>query len=636
MRMVPDNLTDLPDSESIVFETLKKGGANWTVYPKFRAANRGNESRPRELDFVILIPRHGTVICLEAKGGHYDYQGRSWLRRGSPGPVVPSPTEQAESGMFDLKNQWEQVYKPTDGTLLNFLNCVVFTDCELDPSLLAEPFSEDILGTSKLIGASIAKDSEQLVYELGRYASKTRKELLGYDLERDEDRRKAALTELGHVEDELERMMELMEAPRSITDDRFFRTNLNDLLPELLKPTPEQKMVLSLAGVNRRCVIDGAAGTGKTVVAMELARQRCEEDDETVGFMCSNRYLSQRCSAWSEILATANGGRVVVGAPASIVSAAYPGDQALQERLQRLQDDSELLTSSLRRGALAEGWGDFVDATDKIITEHSLQPVFDTLIVDEAQNLCDEEFLLLMDRLLKGGLESGKWVMFGDFENQDLVTPRRRQDRVKAIDRLRDEYNATRFRLDTNCRNTAQIADATSRICNIATPTLSGVSGPEVKFHYFDSTDQISSLLDQELQRWQSLDFDNHQVILLTTGDTEVFSLDQQYAGWRLLNIADAPMATPGDPIRTGADRARNDRTVLFSDVHDFQGLESDLVILILTVSEDQTASRFGVTMPDFDYAARLLYTGMSRANVVLSIIADQSYQTFLEPEGLP
>ena len=61
------------------------------------------------------------------------------------------------------------------------------------------------------------------------------------------------------------------------------------------------------------------------------------------------------------------------------------------------------------------------------------------------------------------------------------------------------------------------------------------------------------------------------------------------------------------------------------------QGLESDLVILVIPVKEDQVVMGGGVTMPREDYLIRVLYTGMSRAKAMLIVVAHQSYDRLLE-----
>ena len=55
---------------------------------------------------------------------------------------------------------------------------------------------------------------------------------------------------------------------------RIISAELETLRLRLLSLTVEQAFSLGMVKRNDRCVIDGAAGTGKTVLAMELAKRR--------------------------------------------------------------------------------------------------------------------------------------------------------------------------------------------------------------------------------------------------------------------------------------------------------------------------------------------------------------------------
>jgi hypothetical protein len=72
-------------------------------------------------------------------------------------------------------------------------------------------------------------------------------------------------------------------------------------------------------------------------------------------------------------------------------------------------------------------------------------------------------------------------------------------------------------------------------------------------------------------------------------------------------------------------------RTLRYSEVYDFQGLESDLAILVLPVTENQVVLAGGVTLPYEDHLNRVLYTGMSRATTMLVLVAHESYRGILE-----
>ena len=119
-------------------------------------------------------------------------------------------------------------------------------------------------------------------------------------------------------------------------------------------------------------------------------------------------------------------------------------------------------------------------------------------------------------------------------------------------------------------------------------------------------------------------------------GDTAVaafaaaFDQNRQYGKWKLVNIADAPAAPSGSGIRVSDD---DSPYVRFSNIFDFQGLESDLVILVLPMAPGQTKPRGIITLPHYNYLNRLLYIAMSRANAMLIVMADEGYKVHLQPE---
>ena len=84
MKMVPSTLPGEPHpSEQKIFDQLKHSPGRWTVFPNFYVTNQENPARPRELDFVILIPKSCSVIYLEAKGGRYEFSNREMRRVGA-------------------------------------------------------------------------------------------------------------------------------------------------------------------------------------------------------------------------------------------------------------------------------------------------------------------------------------------------------------------------------------------------------------------------------------------------------------------------------------------------------------------------------------------------------------------------
>lgn len=634
-RMIPpQKRANINRSEEGIFDALMYSPVKWIVFPSLYWRNPANPLAPRELDFVILIPDTCSIMYVEVKGGGYEFEHRDWYREGATVPEKQSPVEQAQSGMFALKDKFEELLRrdPRLGSdsLLSFVNCVVFLDYEVSKEVARLAVPEDLTKTSKLIGRSIARSREGLIKALSDYAGdmRTRQRTLRTQVEW-----KIAQLQLKAVES----IVDTERIP--ITDGPFYRTDLHNLLPELLGLTPSQTNALRQTKRRVRCVISGAAGSGKTVLAMDVARQRSENDGQVVGFLCSNPILASRFERWATTLSTEKGGRVVAGTPASILANAFPEDDAfLASHRQRLAE-SPHLEETLKRGALDIDWEDFVRDTLEGIT--SVAVPFDYLVVDEAQNLCDRVFLRLLDRLLKGGIVDGSWAMFGDFDHQDIVTPRRYDD-GDALDVL-GEFGVRSYPeipLDTNCRNTFEIANKTFQVTAIEAPTLRYLHGPPVDIHYFDSPEEIDDLIDEQLNKLRGHNFSDRQIILLTSGG-DIFDTGRRYAGdrWSLVNIRDVPIGTsfgedsPANVVRVSDDRPIG--SVRYSDVYDFQGLESDLVILVMPRQDTQALIMGGITLPNYDHMRRMLYIGMSRAGVMLIIIAHRGYERFLERPGL-
>ena len=401
---------------------------------------------------------------------------------------------------------------------------------------------------------------------------------------RDEKEKKEAKIYLADLQDNLE------PSSMSIRENRIFSSDLDTLREELLNLTNDQLHSLELVNDNDCCVIDGAAGTGKTVLAMELARQRCEENGEKVALICSNPYLSSRFERWAKTLSKDKDGSVVAG-----LLKDFPMDSQKQEK-------------------------------------------FDYLIVDEAQNLCDEKSRSSMDQILEGGLTNGCWAMFGDFAYQNIINPDLTKDGEEVLKRLQTIYpRMTLGRLKINCRNTYEIAAAVSMLIDIETLPRSGVHGPLIQIEYFDSDspEHLDNLLNHLVSDLKNRKFYSRQIILLSSNSDDFNTRPpREYGGWKLLNVQE----TKGekDLDREEVPDVSGDsspKTLRYSDIYDFQGLESEVVILVLPLTKQQTEVGGGATLPNYEHLRRVLYTGMSRARAILIIAAHKSYEEHLELE---
>ena len=626
-RMIPDRIPGhAPHSEETVFECLKNSlrTREWVVFHSVYVKNPRNRARPYEIDFLILIPEYSAIVCLEAKGGSYEIKGGKWHIAPAGKPIVPSPPEQARQAMFAFEKEYETSYFKA-GSLLSLGCAVAFTDAAF-PQGASRPKQALIIENPD------PRNPDRLGRILANHADKMRLS----EVKRKLASKGADWKQASHAMKDLE--LELMK-PKMITtaSDKIFRQHLETLGEQLLRLTESQYNCLEQiqSSDNPPCVVDGAAGTGKTVIAMELARRLCDEG-KNVAMLCSNPYLSSRFQRWTTTLPSHHGGSVVAGTPATLPQQVLSENPTLRDKYQERLDASPELKESLKPGYLNNEWRAFINETIQDLSKGEVS--FDYLIVDEAQNLCDDVFLDLMDALLKDGLKEGRWTMFGDFTYQNIVLPQLNKDRKKTIDFLK-RRGLTLFtrELKINCRNTYEIAAAFAMFADIVSPPISGVHGPIVQRKFFkyeneeDELDELDELLTRLVNDLQERDFFSRQIILLAN-DNDDLGKATKIAGWKLQNIRDATADKPLDSERAVHVSGESSKKKLrCSDIYDFQGLESDVVILVMPLTEGQSVLGGDATMPDYEHLRRVLYTGMSRAKAMLIIVAHKSYKEFLK-----
>ena len=589
--MIPPEIRDdAPMWEKEIFETLKPiaQSRNWVVLHSILIDSI-------KIDFVIFIPDLCSIICIKVVQDNN----------------LEAALSESKEDMKALKERFKTSYFGNYSSLLLGYNVVSLDDPPDDIGLKLTNYANEICSDEVRKIISNWEDADNI-----------------------EKYQKAQLM-LNELRTELVSTNETITTIATI-----FHDNLETHRPQLLRLTDDQLKVLQLVGCQPpsvisaesddqitisddiekydRVVVDGVAGTGKTVLAIEIARQRWEAG-ETVGLLCSNPYLSHRFTSWAETLSDDNGGKVIAGTPATLPSQVFGENQDIAAKHQQRLDDSPDLEGSLKLGYLDNGWQQFIAETLEDLDALEQEPVFDYLIVDEAQNLCGEVFLRLQNALLKGGLKNGHWIMFGDFINQNIVSPEIGQNGKKALEsfgdlKWEDWEDAT---LETNCRNTHEITEKTFKLVGIPSPPMSGVYGPHVQIEYFETQEKLGDIIDELILDWQNRRFQSRQIILLSSGTGDEFNITRGYSGWKLLNIARG--TSPGTD------------TLRYSDVYDFQGLESDLAILVLPQTEDQVQLVGGLTLPREKHLRRVLYTGMSRAKAMLVIVADERWRSILE-----
>ncbi len=332
---------------------------------------------------------------------------------------------------------------------------------------------------------------------------------------------------------------------------------------ELKKYTEEQFDALDSMGLNLRVIFQGPAGTGKTLLAMEAARRFSESGDKTL-FLCFNRLLgtwlkNETMNMPNLISGTLHGHMLSI----SGVNPPNPSSPIFWEK------DLPLL------------------ALEKLV-EKGASNQFDRLILDESQDLLSPIYLDFLDLSLKGGLSSGKWIFFGDFENQ-AIYEKRDSINIQMSDRF---HNIPRYSLRSNCRNTPRIAELVHLLGGL-NPRYTKIRRPDNQIEpkiityedTFDQGDKIQKILEH--LTFEEKHTPQEIIILSCRSDSE--SAASNLSGNSRLNLFPLKYGYKPDKVQYGS-------------IHSFKGMEAPIVIL---TDVDNVISQD---------AQSLFYVGITRA----------------------
>jgi len=574
--MIPARIEDdeASSGERRVFGLLAEDDPetkDWTVLHSLGLARRATGPYG-EIDFVVIAPGKG-IVCLEVKGGRLSCEAGVWRttdRHGNEAKLRKSPFMQARESMFALRDAIIREFGKDAPESRCPIGCaVVFPDVTCPPRTpetdrsdaidlddLRKPISESVLriardrlrGFQPRVGDPLPTASEA-------------KAIKGF-LRPDFDLIVAKGVSVGRSEE------------------------------RILRLTEEQYTRLDELEANPRCLFEGAAGTGKTLLALEFAR-RASRDGSKVALLCYNRllgdWLKERAA---ETDVTADTWHEIVR-----------GFIARSSVADEFRKEEEVLD-----GDDADGKARFFAETYPLhgqIAFEELGPQFDVLVMDEAQDLLEPHKLGVLNRAVRGGLAEGRWAFFGDFARQALYGGEADPDAALSA---RGGHFA-RARLTLNCRNTRPIAEATARAAGFEeAPSRPGAETglPVERLHWKTPADLAESLTGA-VERLVKDGMPIEDVTVLSPRRMENSSL----AG--IERISRFPLAD----VSRGMDDAPG--ALKFSTIHAFKGLESPAVIVI------------DVDEADSVWRRSLLYVAMSRARSLLILMIPEDARDWFD-----
>jgi len=274
-RMIPSTYANDNDSpgEEEIFKELEKLPDEYTIFHsvKWNKKKRNKGLIKGEADFTLFHKDKG-ILVIEVKSGIISYEYGTWKQ---------------ENRKTHEINKIESPLDQADKSLYRFLEVVneVTTD-----------INENCFVCSAVWFPSICRDDLE-----GKLPLQYEKELVLYD--NDVDNAEEAIEKLYKYHESSTKTNMSAKAYKKLIS--MFSQNFC-VMPSMkskmrirektyVEMTQEQAMLLDYLEEQRVATIQGAAGTGKTLLALEKAR-RISEDEKTL-FLCFNQFLYKYLAA---------------------------------------------------------------------------------------------------------------------------------------------------------------------------------------------------------------------------------------------------------------------------------------------------------------------------------------------------
>ncbi len=523
------------NAEKKVFQWLKESSLDGYAFHSVGLSEHEEKSNT-ESDFIV-VTKNG-ILCLEVKGGRVFCENGVWGFENRYGKVDyknEGPFDQAVGAMYALKKSLSD--KIPWLNKVSFANGVVFTD------ITFEYRGVSVRPETMFDYSSVIRFDDYMEGCHNYWDSKNR-------------------ARVSYLKDE-----EIEQIKTAIRDDLHFVPSLscivNSVDKQLVRLTEEQASALNALEENDKILINGPAGSGKTLVAMEFAR-RCAAQGKRVLLLTYNKLLAKYLSGLTQ--------------DENIEIVHFHGLISQYVAL----DFAKMSDPNYFGKVLPEKFL-------QILSANRIAP-FDVLVLDEGQDLLNTAYFEIFEKLLKKGLYNGKWMFFYD-ANQNLFGGGKLQ---KALDALK-RYHPVYFKLTKNCRNTEQIARFNKYSSGIE-PGKAMIDGEQVEIveyseEFFDEA--FDGLIGNLLRAGICMD----EITIISPCTFEKSVLDR-YQGKYRTNI-----------VKFMGERGSND--LCMATVQSFKGLDSKIVIAV-DVGENYFQSEKNI----------MLYTLLSRARAMLYIIS--------------
>lgn len=533
-------------AERAVYTALSQLSAPFVIFYSVSWLSRSpnSDAQDGEADFVVAHPDLGLLV-LEVKGGSIQYDAPTgiWTSRNRAGEIftIKDPVAQARTNKYALLKKLQELpHWPSQWLTIG--HAVAFPDVYTHPVQLRPDLPLEII----LDRASLENLEDAIRRAFAFYHSA--------------DGRNGALRP-----DRLQILTDLLAKSFQLRTPLGVELAYEDA--RLIELTEQQMRVLDLLSYQRRAAIQGCAGSGKTMLALEKARRLAAEGFEVL-LACFNvplaRYLAEHAPDGVNVFHFHG------------LCEALIKEAGLKEIPPR---DPEIYYSKFLPDLMLEA-------------VEILGSRFDAIIVDEGQDFI-ESWWLALSELLNDPANGILYVFFDD--NQNLY---------RGVECIPGLIDSPPFSLFENCRNTQEIHRLVASFHQQGKLLKAlGPAGHAPEGVAYVTQDEMLRLLRKTLHRLINEEAIDPTDIVILTPRGEHRSVLQD--GLKLGNF----VLTRKPP--------RSSSHIQVNTIHQFKGLERRVVII---AELDESAHRD---------QSLILYVGCSRARVHLILLHDQNFQPF-------
>jgi len=507
--LLPSKVRNNPKrrAECVVFDSLYEflNDEKFHVFYSKEWLNRqfnDPEQEDGECDFIVAHPEMG-ILFIEVKGGEIRRESNNTWYSGNY--KIKDPVKQARTSKHFIR----QALRERWGSSMPFIkmvHCVLFPNSSNRSRYLGEGYPLEIFGFLEDMDDAIARK----IYRFYSFEAYNDSKING----------ELGETGIKHLNEMFSKSLDFSTRLKN----RIFEQSLL-----IEKKTNEQKRILSILQNTSNAIIEGPAGSGKTMLAVELAVEQARfNPNHRILFICFNSPLRK----FILNLIGQNNPNIYVHTPASLTK--YLADKANINYLGAFNPriDWNMLGSI------------FVDSVDIV------GPLFDTLIIDEGQDISKQWWEYLQFSVNDPAHK--KWVF------------RDNNQKIYSLESAEYKELGEPFLLNEILRNTEEIGFAASNFYMGNQCSQKGPRGDPIQWVCSDNKEKELIKIVRRLISYEGVK--PNQIAILSMRGFENSSL---YGLNKL-----------GEYFVVQAEE-QSEKAITVDSVYRFKGLEKEVVILI-------------------------------------------------------